>query len=336
MTQVSSAQPTALNNVVLEESIEIPAPISDVYRRWSDLARFPQFMAHVEEVTPRGGNRYHWVGRIFGVKQEWDAEVTENDPQRVVAWRSLNGSYNAGTVTLTQLGERRTMVRVRFEYAPPGEKVGQALDRLTQSTRREIHQDLEHLSKLITGGPAADTQAREMWDGLSRQDEGGVGRVLAPLAVPIAISAAGGVASYFIGKRMRESKLYHAAANPIALPNTIAGWGLIGGAAASILGAATLRSRGRPTEALFVGQWAPTLLGMGLLARMLGHRGMQTNLPTSVTSWAYASGSLGSILGSALLHLRGRREDGLVVGQWAPTLLNAALFARLFNRMVSH
>lgn len=330
MTQTNSVQPGAMNTLVLEDSIEIPAPLAEVYRRWSDFPHFPQFMANVEEVLPRGGNRYHWVARIFGVQQEWDAEVTENTPERVVSWRSISGAYNAGAVTFFGQGDKRTLVRVRFEYAPPGGKVGQALDQVTQTTRREVHEDLENFKKLYTGGTALTSRGT-----LARADNGGLGRVLAPLAVPILTSAAGGVASYIIGKRLRQSRFYNAAVSPVAFPNALGGWALIGAAGASVVGSAMLRSRGRPTDALFVGQWAPTLLGAGMLSRMLGHRGVQTNLPTSVTSWTYVSASAGAILGSAFLHLRGKREDGLFVGQWAPTFLNAALFTRLFTRLIA-
>ena len=175
MTQASSVQPTALNNLVLEDSIEIPAPISEVYRRWSDFAHFPQFMANVEEVTPIGGNRYHWVARIFGVKQEWDAEVTENTPERTIAWQSITGSYNAGTVSFFSEGMNQTLVRVRFEYAPPGGKIGQALDQVTQMTRREVHEDLENFKKLYTGGLQEQ--------GANEPDAGGCGRDWAACSV---------------------------------------------------------------------------------------------------------------------------------------------------------
>ncbi len=329
MSQASSVQPTALNNLVLEDSIEIPAPINEVYRRWSDFEHFPQFMANVEEVSPRGGNRYRWVARIFGIKQEWDAEVVEKQPQRSIAWRSVTGAYNAGAVSFFSQGENSTQVRVRFEYAPPGGKTGQVLDQLTQTTRREIHEDLDNFKKLYTGG----TPSTQMGTTLAREDTGGFGRILGPLTGPIVSSAAGGVAAYFIGKRARESKLYNAVTSPVAFPNAVAGWALIGASAASIIGSATLRSRGRPTDSLFVGQWAPTLLSVGTFARVLGHRGVRTSLATSVTSWTYFSASLGSIIGSAVMHVRGKREDGLFVGQWAPTLLNAAIFTRLFDRL---
>lgn len=327
MTQTSPVEQLTSNNVVLEDSIEVPAPVNDVYRRWSDLPRFPEFMASVEEVQPRGGNRYHWVARMFGVKQEWDAEVTEYDPLRRISWRSVTGPFNSGIITFTSLGSAKTLLRLRYEFAPPGGMMGQALPQLTQTRRHEIHEDLLNFKKLYTGGTPLRSFGEEVAPGLSK--------VLGPLTVPLAASAAGGVASYIVGKRMRESRTYTSAISPIALPNAVAGWALTGAAAVGMLGSAVLRARGRLSNALFLGQWAPTLLSTGTFARLMGHRGMQTTLPTSVTSWTCASASLAATVTSAFLHARGRREDGIYVGQWAPTFMNAAVSARLFNRLLA-
>ncbi len=349
MTQASSVDQTTGNILTFDDSITVPAPVSDVYRRWNDFPSFPSFMSNVQEVRPLGGNRYHWVARIFGIKQEWDAGVTENVPNQRISWRGTSGPYNAGTVSFTPDGSGQTTVRLRLDYAPPGGKVGQTLDQLTQTTRREVSEDLRNFKNLITGQPTnqgiagSATQAiqgvqqgiQQGMQQFQQQAPGGLGSVLGPLTVPIGASVAGGVASYMIGKRLRESRAYAMYTSPVALPNAIAGWALTGASAASVLGSATLRSRGRPTDALFVGQWAPTFLSAGILARLLGHRGIQTNLPTSVMSWTYAAASAGSILASAALHARGKREDGLFVGQWAPTFLGAALFTRLFNRLLT-
>jgi uncharacterized membrane protein len=330
MAQVSPIQQATGNALVFEDSTEVPAPINEVYNRWNNFQRFPEFMKNVEEVRPLGDNRYHWVARIFGVKQKWDAEATENEPPRRISWRSITGPYNSGTVNFTSLGDNRTQVRLHMEYAPPGGKVGQVADQLTQTTKREVHEDLENFRKAITGEPIG---TKGMIQGMQQQTTSGLGTVLGPLTVPIASSVAGGIAAYMIGKRLRESRAYAKATSPVALPNAAAGWALTGAAAASVLGSAALRSRGRTSDALFVGQWAPTFLGMGILARILGHRSVQTKLPTSVTSWTYVASSLGSIATSAMLYARGRRDDALFVGQWVPTFLSAALFTRLFNRL---
>jgi len=253
MTQASPVDQTTGNILTFDDSITVPAPVSDVYRRWNDFPSFPSFMSNVQEVKPLGGNRYHWIARIFGIKQEWDAEVTENVPNQRISWRSTSGPYNAGTVSFTPDGSGQTSVRLRLEYAPPGGKVGQALDQLTQTTKREVSEDLRNFKHLITGQPTNQgiagtaTQAMQgMQQGIQQgvqqfqqQAPGGLGSVLGPLTVPIGASVAGGVASYIIGKRLRESRAYAMYTNPVALPNAIAGWALTGASAASVLGSAT-------------------------------------------------------------------------------------------------
>src|SRR5579884_3644899 len=135
MAQTSPMGQTAqqiANRVVVENNIVVKAPIQEVYSTWNDFTRFPEFMSNVEEVRPLSGNRYHWVARIFGIKEEWDAEVTERDPERRISWRSINGAQNAGTVSFSRLGQDKTEIRVRFEYAPPAGMFGRSLTQLAK------------------------------------------------------------------------------------------------------------------------------------------------------------------------------------------------------------
>ena len=355
MTQASSAPQATGNNLVFQDSVEVNAPVREVYRRWTDFQSFPQFMSNVEQVTPLGNNRYHWVARIFGIKQEWDAVVTEMEPDRQIAWRSTSGPYNAGTVTFDPLGPNKTEVRVRLEYAPPAGKVGQALLDLTQVTKREVHEDLDNFKQEIQGDKTTGSgsgmggtltsaasqatqtaqQAMQQAQQLQQEYAPGIGGVLQPLGIPIAAAAVGGTAAYFIGKNLRQTAAFKAYTSPVNLPNAIGGWALTGASAASMLGAAALRARGDMHRALFVGQWAPTLLGYATLTRLLGDRRMTTNLPTSVASWAYVAASASSGIWSAILQRQGKPMQSRFVGQWTPTLLGAAIFTRLFSRLIS-
>ena len=352
MTPASSPTQATGNNLIFQDSVEVNAPVREVYRRWTDFQSFPQFMSNVQQVTPLGNNRYHWMARIFGVKQEWDAVVTEMEPNRQIAWRSTSGPYNAGTVTFDPVDMNRTMVRVRLEYAPPAGKVGQTLLDLTQITKREVHEDLDNFKRELDGGTPTNVatgtltgaanqatqtaqQAAQQVQQLQQQYAPGIGGVLRPLGIPIAASVAGGVAAYFIGKNVRQTTAYKAYTSPVSLPNAVAGWALTGASAASVLGAGALRSRGNMERALFVGQWAPTLLGYATLTRLLGDRRMTTNLPTSVASWSYVAGSAASGVWSAVLQGQGKHHQSRFVGQWTPTLLGAAIFTRLFSRLIS-
>lgn len=324
-TSFTTERAQAGNIVTFEESAEIPAPVSEVYRRWTDFARFPEFMDNVEAVRPLGGGRYHWVARILGRKQEWDAEVTDQQENQRISWRSVSGAPNIGTVFLQPLPNNKTRVQLRMEYVPPGGAVGQQLDKLTQSTRREVRKDLENFRRVITG------ERKETAEMPSAPT------VMSALSIPLAAGAIGGTVAYLVerkrkpeigrmvGRRMME---------PVSNEASIAGWVLAGASAASILTSAIFRARRDRTNALFVGQWAPTFLGGSILARLMGHRGVKPTKGASVASWTLVGASAGSILGSIITHLRTDRRDGLFVGEWAPTFLGAALLTRLINRKI--
>ncbi|HEY7832921.1 MAG TPA: SRPBCC family protein [Ktedonobacterales bacterium] len=323
------------NRLVFEESTEVEAPIGEVYRRWTDFAHFPEFMSNVKEVRPIGGDRYHWAASIFGTKQEWDADVTEREPNRRVSWRSTNGAYNAGTVSFAELSPSRTEVRARMEYTPPAGQVGRTLDKLTQTTRRQVKEDLHNFRRVASGerGITGEWESRE-----------GFGGVMATLAVPVAAGVITGTGAWFLedqlvrsrttakdAKGAKAARLVRPTVNPVAPEADLASWIWLGLAGGSIAASATLRSMGRRHDALFVGQWTPTLIATGLLSRFIGRREYPHPV-ANAASYAFAGASLGSVLSSVVTHARGKRSDGLFIGQWAPTFLGLSLLMRLLGR----
>jgi uncharacterized membrane protein len=113
----------------IEKSIEVNAPVSAVYNQWTQFEEFPKFMEGVTSVRQLDDKRLHWVATIGGKDLEWDAEITQQTPDKRIAWRSVSGAENAGSVVFTPADAQRTRVTLRIEYDPKGitEKVGNAL-----------------------------------------------------------------------------------------------------------------------------------------------------------------------------------------------------------------
>ncbi len=376
MAQTSPMGQTAqqiANRVVVEDNLVVKAPIQEVYNTWNDFTRFPEFMSNVEEVRPLSGNRYHWVARIFGIKEEWDAEVTERDPERRISWRSINGAQNAGMVSFSRLGPDKTEARVRFEYTPPAGMFGKSLTQLSKPVKKEVKEDLKNFRRLIEGSgptnqnmisqqladlfqqsPQLGKQMPELMDQISGAQ---AGNVLGALAIPVTAGIAGGIAAMVAYDRIAKSfsitdpstwisgstsqlarwrmgniQSPLAISAPVSDQASVASWALVGACVASVLGAAGLRFANRRHQSLFIGQWAPTFLGLGILARMLGNRNLPHDRTTTVLSWGLLSASLGSILASIFNRIRGKKHDSLFIGQWTPTFLGAALLVRLLNR----
>ena len=131
----------------VSESIDVNVPVSTAYNQWTQFEEFPQFMEGVESVTQLDDTHLRWVAEVGGEREEWEAEITHQDPDSRVAWRSTGGKDNAGTVTFQSLGPDRTRVDVEITYEAEGlkEKVGGALG----LDDRRVKGDLERFKELI-------------------------------------------------------------------------------------------------------------------------------------------------------------------------------------------
>jgi uncharacterized membrane protein len=72
---------------VSTHSIEVNAPLTAVYNQWTQFEEFPHFMDGVEEVRQEGNNRLFWKAKIAGKAKEWDAEITDQVPDKRIAWK---------------------------------------------------------------------------------------------------------------------------------------------------------------------------------------------------------------------------------------------------------
>src|SRR5688500_12281591 len=100
----------------VDRSIEVEVPIHAAYNQWTQFEEFPRIMEGVKEVRQQGDKNLHWVAEIGGQEVEWDAVITEQLLERYIAWRSVSGARNAGTVYFEPLSANRTRITVRMEY----------------------------------------------------------------------------------------------------------------------------------------------------------------------------------------------------------------------------
>ena len=113
----------------IEKSIEVEAPLRAVYNQWTQFEEFSEFMDGVQEVRQIDEKRLYWRAEIAGKTADWEAEIYEQVPDTRIAWRSLTGAPNAGTVSFQELTPDLTRVNLMIDYQPLGavEKIGDAL-----------------------------------------------------------------------------------------------------------------------------------------------------------------------------------------------------------------
>ena len=151
----------------VQESIEVQAPLQDVFTYWSNLENFPQIMRNVEEVRVAGDTSHWRIKGPLGKTVEFDARTTEMSPERGIAWNSTNDNdvETSGQVRFEEVAEGRTRIDVTMNYAdPPGGRVGEVVADAISNPEREMREDLENFARQVErgeldlGGPGA--QAR--------------------------------------------------------------------------------------------------------------------------------------------------------------------------------
>jgi uncharacterized membrane protein len=151
----------------VHETVQVQAPLEDVFRYWSNFENFPNFMQNVEEVRMSDKDTSHWtVKGPLGKSVEFDARTTEMDPSRGIGWNTNGGEVmTSGEARFEEVSPGRTRIDVTMNYAdPPGGKVGEAAANLLSNPERNLKEDLENFARIVErgelGGPDAQTPSR--------------------------------------------------------------------------------------------------------------------------------------------------------------------------------
>jgi uncharacterized membrane protein len=174
--------------IKVEKSIIIDKPVEELFRFWSDFENLPRFLNHLESVRAisgpsnqstlatlassaslsslacRSSRISHWVARLpAGMKVEWDAEIINETPNELIAWRSLEGAGvpNAGSVRFERGPDGRgAEVKVAIEYAPPVGKIGSLLAKLLgEDPEQRVAEDLRRFKLLMETSPTTPAAA---------------------------------------------------------------------------------------------------------------------------------------------------------------------------------
>ncbi len=162
-----------------EETVIVDAPVSEVYNRWLEFDRFPDFMGNVKSVTKKGSDKLsHWVVKgPLNTSIEFDAELTTAEPNKRIAWNSRDSGdiKTTGQVTFTELGTGQTQIHVILNYDPPAGALGDVVAKIFSNPQTELEEDMERFKKLMnhtTGNPQSTGQSSGKGDALKDQTSG--------------------------------------------------------------------------------------------------------------------------------------------------------------------
>jgi uncharacterized membrane protein len=138
-------------------SFTVDKPRAELFRYWRDFNNLPRFMTHLKSVRVIDDKRSHWVAQgPAGVSLAWDAELINEEPDSLIAWRSLQGGDvdSAGSVRFLDAPPGRgSEVKVVLDYIPPAGKFGAALSWLLgHGGDTTVREDLRRFKQIMEAG----------------------------------------------------------------------------------------------------------------------------------------------------------------------------------------
>lgn len=168
-TSGSSADPSDYydKGVHVEHAFTVRKMPAELYNFWRNFENLPRFMKQLESVRVLDDRRSHWVvkaPRLAGGQVEWDAEIINDEPNALIAWRSLPGAdvHNTGSVRFVPAPmDFGTEVRVTIEYIPPAGTVGRWTAKLLgEAPEAQIKEDLRNFKRIMETGELATIQGQ--------------------------------------------------------------------------------------------------------------------------------------------------------------------------------
>lgn len=152
-------------SILVEKTMTVNRSAEDAYRYWRDLQNLPRFMMHLKSVRMTGDRRSHWVAKApAGMQVEWDAELTDDKPNELIAWRSLPGAgvENSGSVRFARAtGGRGSVVRVHLQYRPPGGVMTPVFAKLFgEEPAQQVREDLRRFKAMLETGEVPTTEGQ--------------------------------------------------------------------------------------------------------------------------------------------------------------------------------
>jgi uncharacterized membrane protein len=104
--------------ISFDKTLNINAPVNEVFLFWSDFQNFPKFIWPVESVEILDRERSRWIVKApLDKKVKFDAFITEYIQNRSLSWESYHyAADSSGILRFSEL-HNSTRVDLNFSYA---------------------------------------------------------------------------------------------------------------------------------------------------------------------------------------------------------------------------
>lgn len=176
-SRLATQTPPVARDIHIQKSITIKKSVEELFSFWRHFENLPRIMSNLESVSAIDTLRSHWIAiGPAGKRFEWDAEIYNEKPNELIAWRSLPGSdvVNAGSVHF-EAGppERGTKVSVVVNYNVAGGQLTALFAKLLGSEPGQmIEDDLRRFKQLMEAGEISTIEGQTSGRGATEADVG--------------------------------------------------------------------------------------------------------------------------------------------------------------------
>jgi uncharacterized membrane protein len=155
----------ASHAVKIERSVTVKRPAAELFAFWRNPANLPRLIDVVESVETVDDTAAHWrVRGPGGTTIEWDAQIINEIPNELLAWKSVGDADvpNAGSLHFRAAPEDRgTEVRLVLEYEPPAGHLGAWLAKLVkENPDAQVRDALRRFKQLAETGEVLTTEGQ--------------------------------------------------------------------------------------------------------------------------------------------------------------------------------
>lgn len=150
-----------------QRTFRIERPVAEVYAFWRDFHNFKKATRAADTIEVRNPHHSRWVVRgPFGVTLSWNSEITVEDAEKRIAWKTVAPSDvpHVGQVVFTGVdGGKATEVALAVDYRMPLGPIGEVIAWVTRSGPSTfISEEIARVKLAIEGhrSRAADVAAK--------------------------------------------------------------------------------------------------------------------------------------------------------------------------------
>jgi len=125
----------------IQQAVDVAVPVKQAYNLWTQFEDWPEFMHRIDSAEQEDDSKVSFEAKIWGISKKFEAEITEQRPDKRIEWNVTDGYAHTGVVTFHPLSDSLTRVEISLDVQPSGliDKASRGLRFTKRAVRGDLH-----------------------------------------------------------------------------------------------------------------------------------------------------------------------------------------------------